>query len=509
METGTRTFDIHVCLGRGGFGEVYRATMRSAGGLSREVAVKTLRAGVSDPEAVARLRDEARLLAALNHPAIPAVYDLAMIAGRVALVTEYVPGADLTDFIRTGSSLPARAALEMVGEVASALAAAYNTPITGSDQPMRLIHRDIKPSNIRLTEAGHVKLLDFGIARSPEVTREAKTETGLVIGTFGYLAPDRITNEEVTAASDVYALGCVLYEALCSRRLFGHVRRSEMFGMALDKEKHDGFIDTKIGELGAAAPRSVRELLWRLLAWDPNERGTASEVSREAERLAPKLNSTSFKAWARQTSWPQLPVTPGVLDGMQVDDTLTFGLRPDTNAGFRMALVAIVATFVGAAALAVVLALSWVAWTSTDGESSFASLDADRPGEVAEPQPEPGPPQADDVQSADVADPVEVVQPLPSPEPEAVPTPAPRPPPEPVVSPAAPSPAGRFELKGRVPAELRRNGERHPAGRVPTGSYELWADFGPGFSEVSQVRVGSGETVVVKCSGVTLNCSVN
>ena len=112
VETGVRRFEIHSCLGKGGFGEVYRATMRSPGGLTREVAVKTLIQG-GTPDAIARLRDEARLMAALNLPAVPVVHDLAMLNGRIALVTEYVPGADLSCFVRAGMPIPPKAAAEI------------------------------------------------------------------------------------------------------------------------------------------------------------------------------------------------------------------------------------------------------------------------------------------------------------------------------------------------------------------------------------------------------------
>ena len=173
-----RQFHIQSCLGRGGFGEVYRATMISAGGVRSDVAVKVLHKDL-DPrsQSVERLRDEARLLGILNHPNILKVSDLVLLQDRVALVTEYVEGADLDQCIETQDDpIPLRPLLEALGRVAEALYAAHTT--AGPDgAPLHLVHRDIKPSNIRLSKHGTVKLLDFGIAKARDEGREAKTQT--------------------------------------------------------------------------------------------------------------------------------------------------------------------------------------------------------------------------------------------------------------------------------------------------------------------------------------------
>ena len=136
-----RTFEFLQCLGRGAFGEVYLATMRSSDVVESKVAVKVLRRDV-DPnsQAVSRLRDEARLLGSLNHPHILQIFDLIELGGRAALVTEYIPGADLTDL---AGQIPPRTALEIGARIADALEAAWTT-IGKNGQPIRLILRDIK-----------------------------------------------------------------------------------------------------------------------------------------------------------------------------------------------------------------------------------------------------------------------------------------------------------------------------------------------------------------------------
>ena len=145
-----RRFHFHECLGRGGHGEVYRGAMYRDGGVSTEVALKVLAADVEpDSDPVHRLNDEGRLLGALNHPALLKVYDLVFLGDRVALVTEFIEGQDLHQVIY-GSGLPVRVLIEIVGQIAEALHAAWTTPSPHGHGELRLVHRDIKPQNVRL-----------------------------------------------------------------------------------------------------------------------------------------------------------------------------------------------------------------------------------------------------------------------------------------------------------------------------------------------------------------------
>jgi len=311
--TGARVFDIHECVGTGGFGEVYRATLRSAGGLEREVAVKTLRPSVApDDDAVRRLRDEARLLARLEHRAILDVLDIVQLGGRVAVVMKYLDGQDLGSCLEGHEPLPRRAAVEVIGEVASALAAAADH--------LELVHRDVKPSNVRILSDGSVKLLDFGIARSPKVEREGHTSTGMIVGTPGYLAPERVAEAVDGTASDVYSLGCVMYAALARRPLFHRVPRPKLLGMALDQDAHDAYVREALQQL---PPGPEVHLLRRMLAFEPHIRPRASAVEERCEDLAPHLPGEPLRRWARHRAWPRPVSVEGGLVGQRLMEELT------------------------------------------------------------------------------------------------------------------------------------------------------------------------------------------
>ncbi|MCA9567211.1 MAG: serine/threonine protein kinase, partial [Myxococcales bacterium] len=312
-----RQFVIHDCLGRGGFGEVYRATMVSPGGLRTKVALKLLRSDV-DPggDALLRLRDEGRLLAALRHPCILKAYDLALLDGRIGLVTEFVDGVDLHQVV---GDLGPRAALAVLGNVAEALDAAWTSSGHDGDEPLRLVHRDIKPSNIRLSRHGEVKLLDFGIARSDEVDREARTGTGSTVGSLSYMAPERFSRRPPGPEADIYALGATLFELLAGRRLHDDPVPVEMFRLAANPSAHEQHVEEAIAELGEdTAP--IVPLLRRMLAHTPEERPNAGEVARVAEELEESLEGPTLKRWARDWAWPEQERVAGSFDGRTITE---------------------------------------------------------------------------------------------------------------------------------------------------------------------------------------------
>ena len=331
MATDSR-FEFIECLGRGGFGEVYRACMHTSSGVQRMVAVKVLNDRARDiPTAVRRLRDEAHLLAALHHRSIVQVLDLIELEGRLALVTEYIEGADLDRVLREDAQLPATVALELVGEVASALHAAWSAPAPKATTPMRLVHRDIKPANLRITPEGSVKLLDFGIARSPEIDREARTSTGIVVGTVGYFSPERLTEDIPQPTDDVYALGCVLFEALTGERLYRDMKRSDLFRLAFHASVHAEFITLRLDaatEQRALDPGS-RVLLARMLASDPKQRPSAGELEVACFDHLRQLKGPTLRAWARARQWNALPPGPqGAYDGKVLNTKALTELGP-------------------------------------------------------------------------------------------------------------------------------------------------------------------------------------
>ncbi len=195
-------------------GEVYRALDTELG---RDVAIKTLpREFCADPEAGARFEREARLVARLSHPTIVTIHDFARSGAIRYSVTELLRGESLQARMRRRPILWEEA-LKIIKEVAEGLAEAHSNGV---------VHRDIKPSNIFLTSAGHVKILDFGIARTqrlhdePEVPKIPHTEAGTILGTVGYMSPEQAMGKKVDSRSDIFSLGCVLFEMLTGSRPF-------------------------------------------------------------------------------------------------------------------------------------------------------------------------------------------------------------------------------------------------------------------------------------------------
>ncbi len=194
-------------VGQGGMATVYRARRLSDGKL---VAVKVLREPYShDREFVERFQREASSAAALSHPRVVPVLDSGEDGGVRFLVMEYVEGEDLKAYLRRSGPLPPSRAVSIAAAVCEALQYAHAQGI---------VHRDIKPQNILLTPAGEVKVTDFGIARA--LSSATITETGTVLGSVHYLSPEQARGEPVTAASDLYSLGVVLFEMLTGRLPF-------------------------------------------------------------------------------------------------------------------------------------------------------------------------------------------------------------------------------------------------------------------------------------------------
>ncbi len=200
-------YELGEILGFGGMSEVHLARDLR---LHRDVAVKVLRADLArDPSFYLRFRREAQNAAALNHPAIVAVYDTGEAEtpnGPLPyIVMEYVEGVTLRDIVHSEGPMPARRAIEVIADACQALNFSHQNGI---------IHRDVKPANIMISKTGAVKVMDFGIARALADSGNSVTQTAAVIGTAQYLSPEQASGAQVDARSDVYSLGCVLYEIL-------------------------------------------------------------------------------------------------------------------------------------------------------------------------------------------------------------------------------------------------------------------------------------------------------
>src|ERR687892_209294 len=201
-------YQLDSLLGVGGMAKVYLASDRV---LERQVAVKVLSPPYAqDPSFVERFRREARSAARLSHPNIVAVFDSGSDADQPYLVMEYVAGQSLAELLARQGRLAPRRAAELAVQVCAALAAAH---------AQGLVHRDVKPANVLVGDDGQVKVADFGIAKAAATA--TLTGTGTVLGTAAYLSPEQAQGVPVDARSDLYSLGCVLYELLCGSPPFG------------------------------------------------------------------------------------------------------------------------------------------------------------------------------------------------------------------------------------------------------------------------------------------------
>jgi serine/threonine-protein kinase len=200
-------YAVRELLGRGGMAEVYLATDRV---LDRPVAVKVLGSWLaSDASFVERFRREALAAARISHPSLVAVYDAGSEDDLHYIVMEHVPGETLAEALRREGRLPADRARTIAARVGEALAVAHAAGI---------VHRDVKPGNVMLTPDGRIKLMDLGIARGIE--GESITRASSILGTAGYVSPEQARGERVDHRSDIYSLGCVLYEMLSGRQPF-------------------------------------------------------------------------------------------------------------------------------------------------------------------------------------------------------------------------------------------------------------------------------------------------
>ncbi|MFJ6691141.1 protein kinase [Streptomyces sp. NPDC091294] len=254
-------------LGRGGMAEVFAAEDVRLG---RTVAVKLLRADLAeDPVSKARFTREAQSVAGLNHHAIVAVYDSGedVVGGQSVpyIVMEIVEGRTIRDLLLNAEAPGPEQALIIVSGVLEALAYSHQHGI---------VHRDIKPANVIITNAGAVKVMDFGIARALHGAQSTMTQTGMVMGTPQYLSPEQALGKAVDHRSDLYATGCLLYELLALRPPFtGETPLSVVY-------QHVQDIPTPPSEVSDATPPELDGLVMRSLAKEPDDRFQTAEEMR-------------------------------------------------------------------------------------------------------------------------------------------------------------------------------------------------------------------------------------
>ncbi|HEV2400006.1 MAG TPA: protein kinase [Candidatus Sulfotelmatobacter sp.] len=357
LASGTKLgpYEIQSRLGAGGMGEVYRARDIRLG---RDVAIKVLPEHLSaDLELKQRMEREARSISSLNHPHICTLHDIGSQEGLNFLVMELLEGQTLSERLAKGP-LPLDQVLKIGTEIAEALEKAHQQGI---------IHRDLKPANIMLTKAG-AKLMDFGLAKpklsigsqavgpfTPStptmnlatLTSAASplTQKGLIVGTFQYMAPEVLQGAEADARSDIFSLGCVLYEMLTGRRAFEGKSQLSVFTAILEKDPEP------IAPSEALAPRMLDLVIRGCLAKEPGERfqsahdvamnlGSVASLRSAAVEKEPSLMKSRLRGW-----WLGAVVTAivlGVLAGFLLrrtgppDPSIRASLNPPPGGHFRL-----------------------------------------------------------------------------------------------------------------------------------------------------------------------------
>jgi beta-lactam-binding protein with PASTA domain/predicted Ser/Thr protein kinase len=329
-------YELGDVLGFGGMAEVHLGRDVRLG---REVAVKTLRADLArDPAFQSRFRREAQSAASLNHQSIVAVYDTGEDqtpdGGRAPyIVMEYVDGRTLRDILQTDGRLLPRRALEITADILGALDYSHRAGI---------VHRDMKPGNVMVTRAGDVKVMDFGIARALTGATSTMTQTAAVIGTAQYLSPEQARGEHVDGRSDIYSIGCVLYELLTGRPPFvgdspiavayQHVREDPVPPSQVDPE----------------IPAGIDAIVLKAMAKNPaNRYQTAAEMKADVERAIAgrPVEATPILADAPTTVMAG-PATTQVLQPVPARS------RSGRNVAYGLLALAVIAVFVVVALVA-------------------------------------------------------------------------------------------------------------------------------------------------------------
>ena len=510
-------------IGAGGMAEVFAARTEGAEGFARTVAIKVVHADVADEEHLLALIDEARVASWLRHPNVVQVLELDRHGDGLYMVMEYLDGWGLDRVLKKAVARGVKATPDAVAalglQVCEALEYAHQAR-SDSGQPLDLVHRDIKPSNLMLDARGHVKVVDFGIAKATGLER--RTATGVGKGTPAYMSPEQLYGKPVSAASDLFALGCVLFEMATGRLLF----EAEAFG-PLIMRRQEGFAEADRADLQAACP-SLAEAIGGALTQDPADRvQTAADLAAALRAASPGERRAPLVAWltdvfdgdpASQTrtlagtvsptapglgvsaTAPAVPATaPGVpATAPGVPATQKLPAREDSPDVAATRLVppprkSSRAPFLLLAA-ALTLAVLGVAFWPDPDPVAVRTVPSPEPTPEATPEPTPEP------------------APDPTPElfipPEPTPTPTPTPTPEPVTAAPDPTPAAapapgsarglvHFTLVPSGTVEVVGQGTVRTPGkiRLPPGEHDVrMLDKEGGVLGTTRIRVQSGET---------------
>jgi len=258
--------------------------------LDRRVAIKLLAAGIHDDDELRRFEQEARAAGSLNHPNVLIVHDIGTHEGNPYIVSELLGGGTLREHL-DGAPLALEKAIDYAAQLADGLAAAHERGI---------VHRDLKPENLFITRDGRLKILDFGIAKlmahersSTELKSPAQTQTGVVLGTMGYMSPEQVRAEHADPRSDIFSVGAILYEMLSRKRAF---EASSLVETAY------AILNENPPELPEQVPDDLREVVWRCLEKKPEERFQSSgELGFDLRKLSTPVITPRARRWL---GWP-------------------------------------------------------------------------------------------------------------------------------------------------------------------------------------------------------------
>jgi serine/threonine protein kinase len=292
-------YEIVEPIGSGGMGEVYRARDLRLG---RDVALKVMASHIaSDAGMRRRFETEARAIASLSHPSILGIHELAVVDGVPVAVMELLQGETLRSRMRRGA-IPWREAVETAATIADGLAAAHSRGV---------IHRDLKPENVFVLNDGSIKILDFGLAlqraETPDVSEGptiARTAEQTVLGTFGYMAPEQVTGGRIDGRTDIFALGCVVFEMVTGRALFAGSTPQETVARLL----HDTM--PELSALESVAPKELHQIVGRAVDRAPSRRFDSANDVALALRALLTGSATAAAAPKARTRGKSLAVLP-------------------------------------------------------------------------------------------------------------------------------------------------------------------------------------------------------
>jgi serine/threonine protein kinase/Tol biopolymer transport system component len=312
LSSGTKLgpYEIQSPLGAGGMGEVYRARDTRLG---RDVAIKVLLGTLdNDADRLRRFEQEARTIAALNHPNILGIHDIGAHDGAPFLVSEFLEGQTLREKLKSGP-LPVRLVIEYALGIAQGLAAAHEKGI---------VHRDLKPENVFVTRDGRVKVLDFGLAKlvRPEESHETvvtlatpATLPGVVMGTVGYMSPEQVRGEPSDARSDIFSFGAVLYEMLTGKRAFKRETSAETMTAILHEEPPE------LSDTSWQGPLALQRILVRCLEKNAERRfQSASDLAFAIESLSGTSTAKSVPQPRSRRAWMPWVIAAALLVGAAV-----------------------------------------------------------------------------------------------------------------------------------------------------------------------------------------------